>query len=138
MERALGAVERMFWIGREYAPLNCVISAHVEGRVAVDDLVHVLARVQPRHPVLNVRIVNSGGCRFTSDGVGSIGVRTVQAAEPDTWSAELQRELDRRWDRGPLLHVTLVRSAAGSEIIATYQHAIGDGVSGLYLMREIL
>jgi hypothetical protein len=138
MERSLGAVERIFWIGREFAPLNCVITAHVDGRVSADTLVEILARVQARHALLQVRIVNSDGLRFTSAGVGSIAVRVVESSEPDSWGTELQHELDRRWHGGPLLNVTLVHSPHESAIICTYHHVIGDGICGLYMMREIL
>nr|WP_322711304.1 hypothetical protein [Nostoc sp. ChiSLP03a]MDZ8212506.1 hypothetical protein [Nostoc sp. ChiSLP03a] len=49
---------------------------------------------------------------------------------------ELARSLD--WQVAPLLRVVLLQSGAESELMIICHHAIADGLSGVYLMQDIL
>ncbi|NJR76132.1 MAG: hypothetical protein HC773_26205 [Scytonema sp. CRU_2_7] len=56
------------------------------------------------------------------------------------WLKEVEQELAQPfdWSQAPLLRVVLVHSPDVSEIIVTTQHSIGDGLSSIYLLRDIL
>jgi hypothetical protein len=42
------------------------------------------------------------------------------------------------WSEGPLMRVLLLRSPDVSHLLITFYHGIGDGLSGAYLIRDIL
>lgn len=87
--------------------------------------------------------------RITTDEIGQpkfvetddeIPLRLVARTDDQHWQAELEVELARLldWQVAPLLRVVLLQSGAESELMIICHHAIADGLSGVYLMRDIL
>lgn len=52
--------------------------------------------------------------------------------------SQQQRQAKLDWQVAPLLRVVLLQSKAESELMIICHHAIADGISGVYLMRDIL
>jgi hypothetical protein len=106
----------------------------------VDRLAAALARLQRRHPALGVRVVGRGWPSFTSDGVEPIPIRIVERQGDDTWRRELEREVDEPFETGrrPLARVSLVQALDRAEILLTYDHVIGDGLSGIIALGDLL
>ncbi len=101
----------------------------------------MLRQVQQHHPLLRVRIATDviGQPKFVETD-NEIPLRLVAITDDRHWQAELEVELARSldWQVAPLLRVVLLQSGAESELMIICHHAIADGLSGIYLMRDIL
>lgn len=123
--------------------LNFVVMADIVGPLSEGALRGALDRVQQVHPLLSVRIVRDGPrAAFTTEGVGPIPLRRLQGDASDA-AAEAEREMNLALPRetGPLLRCTWMArkgDADRSFLLLTFNHTIGDGSSGAYLLRDIV
>ena len=142
MNRLLGVKEHLLWLTAQTKPMNVVLCASLTNSLSVNQLTEALTWVQRCHPLLGVRIVidEQEQPRFVSEGVPAIPLRVRERQGEEHWCQEVEAELLRPfpWSQGPLLRVVLLRSPDCSEIIVTFDHCIGDGLSGAYLLRDIL
>jgi len=69
-----------------------------------------------------------------------IWLRVVRRANNTQWLHEVEKQLAFPFELGdrPLLRVVLVQGEAVSELILVVHHSIGDGVSAMYLVRDLL
>lgn len=141
MERYLGASEHLFWLFNQFYPLDFATVAKLKGQIGFEQLSTVLRQVQQHHPLLRVRIAPDaiGQPKFVETD-DEIPLRLVARTDDRHWQAELEVELARSVDLqvAPLLRVVLLQSGTESELIILCHHAIADGLSGVYLMRDIL
>ncbi len=141
-ERALSPSEKLWWILDHECSINFVMHAQVRGDLSIDIFRPALKAIQARHPLLNVRIVRTGwnALWFKASGVPDIPLRVTQC--PSTqWTVEAEKELHEAFpvDRGPLVRCTLVQHGpCESTILLAFHHAIGDALSGTYLLRDLL
>lgn len=140
MDRPLGLTEHNYWLLSQAAPINVVVAARVRGAPPAERFVEALAWAQRQHPLLAARVVGGGWPRLLSAGVPTIPLEQVEQAGADDWQRAMEGELGRPfpWHSGPLAHVLLLRSGTELGIFCTFSHLIGDGLSGVYLMRDIL
>lgn len=142
MNRLLGVSEHLRWLLDQRWSFNFILSARVRGAIAVQQLTDALAWVQRRHPLLAVRIATEDGQhpRFVSEGVPNIPLRVVKRQGDEHWCQEAEAELSLpfSWNSGPLLRVVFLQSEVVSELIITCHHSMGDGLSVIYLLRDIL
>ena len=142
MNRLLGSSEHLLWLLAQTKPINVVLCATITGPLTIKQLTTALTWVQHRHPLLAVRIVidNHDQPRFVSEGVPSIPLRIIARQGEEHWCQEVEEELLRpfSWSEGPLIRVVFLQSPDVSELIVTFDHCIGDGLSGAYLIRDIL
>ena len=141
-DRWLSPFEKFFWLIDKENRINFMMHAGVRGRLSEDSLRQALKSVQARHPSLRVRIVRDGRfkARFSSRGVSGIPLRVYEAPWEE-WVRVAEEELNAGFvtDEGPLVRTALVRHTGGfSTLLLTFHHAIGDGDSGAYLMRDLL
>lgn len=141
MERYLGAFEHLYWLYNQFYPIDFATVAKLQGQFSSEQLSTVLRQVQQHHPLLRVRIATDeiGQPKFVETD-DEIPLRLVARTDDRHWQAELEVELARSldWQVAPLLRVVLLQSGAESELIIICHHAIADGLSGVYLMRDIL
>lgn len=141
MERYLGAFEHLCWLYNQFYPLDFATVAKLQGQFSSEQLSTVLRQVQQHHPLLRVRIATDviGQPKFVETD-DEIPLRLVARTDDRHWQAELEVELARSldWQVAPLLRVILLQSGAESELMIICHHAIADGLSGVYLMRDIL
>ena len=141
MERYLGAVEHSYWLYNQFYPMDFATVAKLQGQFSFDRLSTVLRQVQQRHPLLRVRIAPDaiGQPKFV-EADDEIPLRLVARTDDRHWQAELEVELAHSldWQVAPLLRVVLLQSGAESELMIICHHAISDGLSGIYLMRNVL
>jgi len=142
MLRPLGRGEKFIWLIDRASSFNFIIHARVNGGLAPAVLEKALAAVQARHPLLRARIAQVGwtGAVFREDLVPAIPLRLVEDPGAD-WNKEAERELQSNFntDAGPLARCTLVKESSDSAvIIMAFHHAIGDALSGIYLLRDLL
>lgn len=127
MARPLSPMERGLWRVDLAAPLNFTTVARVSGPLSDEALSAALPALRARHPHLRERISDEG--RFVEDGVPELQLRVGATG----WVEEVESEINTRIT-APLAR--FVRS--GPYLLATLHHAIGDGMSGVYLMRDWL
>jgi NRPS condensation-like uncharacterized protein len=141
MERYLDAFEHLYWLYNQFYPMDFITVAKLQGQFSLDQLSTVLRQIQQHHPLLRVRIATDalGQPKFVETD-NEIPLRLVARTDDRHWQAELEVELARSldWQVAPLLRVVLLQSGAESELMIICHHAIADGLSGVYLIRDIL
>lgn len=119
-----------------------MLATRLFGAVDVVDLLAALARLQARHPMLCVGIVQKGKRPHfvTPDPVPAIGLRIIDRTDDEAWFEAVRHEIDLPFDNahGPLLRVVWIRSQTVSELVLVGYHCICDGRSMLLLTRELI
>lgn len=142
--RPLGIIEQVFWLQDQAHPLHFALTATIRGRFSVDQLQQALTLIQKRHPLLRVRIaVDEAKQPWFVEHSACIPLRVVQRQSEQDWQREVEQEIATPfvWSQSPLVRVVLIHSSNGaelSELIVTCHHAIADGISVTYLIRDIL
>jgi NRPS condensation-like uncharacterized protein len=106
-----------------------------------EGLQQALVKVQQRHPLLNVKIaLDRSEIPWIVNDTGSIPVRLVERHSPHQWQQEVERELATPfdWHQAPLIRIVLVRGNDASDLIISCHHAVSDGMSVIFLLRDIL
>lgn len=141
MNRLLGASEHLLWLLAQTKPINVVLCGTITGSLSIKQLSAALIEVQRRHPLLAVKIASDRTQpRFVSENVSSIPLRVIERKSEEHWSQEVEAEQIRPFSSSedPLIRAVLLYSPDISELIVTFDHCIGDGLSGAYLIRDIL
>lgn len=142
MNRILTASEHLMWLSYKNSPENVTLSATIKGSFSVDLLTEALAWLQLRHSRLRVKIVtlHQNQPQFSLENVPPIPLRVIERQGEEHWCREMVEELRHplSWSEEPLLRVLLLHSPDVSNLIITFHHCIGDGLSGAYLIRDIL
>ncbi|MBW4631263.1 MAG: hypothetical protein KME30_04985 [Iphinoe sp. HA4291-MV1] len=130
------------WLSYNNSPENVTLSATINGSFTVELLTEALAWLQLRHSRLRVKIVtnNQNQPQFSLENVPPIPLRVIERQGEEHWCREMVEELRHplNWSKEPLLRVLLLHSPDISDLIITFHHCIGDGLSGAYLIRDIL
>lgn len=148
MRRELNEIEYFNWcIGQPY---NMVAAVQIRGDLRPDQLRQALAKAQQRHPLLgvNTEIGPTGLPWFSSEGVGAIPLTVVERSETEDTRKLVETELTATFamdepgsPRLPLLRVSLLLprdSAHPTGVVFTVQHVIADGLSLVFLVRDLL
>ncbi len=141
INRILSPMEKSQWLTDQQCCSNFLSHACFIGPLNESILRQALVALQARHPLLRVRIVRAGrnNAKFISDTAATIPIRSVQSAF-DQWSIEAEHELNTRFIKGeaPLLRCVLIQHETEHHtVLLVFHHAIGDGLSGAYLMRDL-
>ncbi|GAB1539314.1 condensation domain-containing protein [Scytonema sp. NUACC21] len=144
LNRKLGPIENLFEIAHDLGGMILVNIARLEGSITPNIVREALDLVQKHHPMLQVYITESvDGFYFQSKDTSKIPFRVVDKQHEEQWIELAQDELHQKFPGGPvpLCRVTLLRSRTShgiSEIIATFHHAIADGLSCMVFIDELL
>ncbi|MBW4670276.1 MAG: hypothetical protein KME60_23400 [Cyanomargarita calcarea GSE-NOS-MK-12-04C] len=141
--RKLGLIENLFDIIHDLGGMIDVNVARIEGSITPVILQQALDLLQKRHPMLQFHIVKlEDGAYFQSKGTTKIPLRVIDKQNENQWLQIAEDELHEKFpnDTSPLCRVTLLSSAENSisEIIATFHHAITDGISCMLFIDELL
>lgn len=142
--RPLGAQEHIFWLHDQANPFHFAVTAQINGKFNVHQLQQALTVIQQRHPLLRVRIaVDEAEQPWFVEESCAIPVRVVQRQSLQQWQQEVEQEIATPflWWQAPLVRVVLVHSSndeQSSELIVICHHAVADGISASYLIRDIL
>jgi Condensation domain len=141
MYRQLGNDEQFTWLYEQTRSVTFTLTANIIGIFTLDQLQQSLLKVQTRHPLLNVRIDldQSGIPWFVTDSV-QIPVRLIERHNPQQWQKEVERELKTLfdWNKAPLIRVVLLKGNDISDLIVSCDRVIGDAMSVMFLLRDIL
>src|SRR5215469_5584126 len=139
MHRELGPFEHLIWLDDQWTPRHFILVFRIEGSsLSVENLNTALWQAQRRHPLLRTAI-QDGNPEFVPSSV-PISPRVVRRAHNTQWLHEVKRELALPFELGDrrLQRVALVQGEALSELILVVHHSIGDGMSAMYLVRDLL
>jgi len=133
------SIERLY-LGR---PLNYVVFVgQVNGLIERNDLNTALIALKKIHALLHVRIKieDSGNAWFERIPYNNFDIQVVSNISDLTWQKIAEREHMRYFDifKGPLIRFTLLQSNNTTELIICAHHAICDGISLSYLLRDLL
>jgi hypothetical protein len=134
-------MEKLFWLLDETSQVHFVIAAEIIGTRPVEDWREALRAVQRRHPLLSVFIHPHGYVHPAFHlAEGEIPLRIVVASPDYRWEQELENELATPFDatRAPLVRTVLVQQGPKNVFILASHHSIGDGLSGLIFLRDLL
>ena len=142
MKRLLGTNEHFLWLRDQRWSVNFTMTASVQGLLSVKQLSDALAWVQHRHPLLRVRIElnEEQKPQFVSGEVPNIPLRVLERQAENHWCQEVATEIVSPfpWNKGPLFRVVFLQGETVSDLIFTCHHSIGDALSVVYLIRDIL
>ena len=123
-------------------PLNVVMAARIRGAINPSDITAAMERLRSRHPLLAVRaeIGDDGSGEFVGSNVPSFRVHVVPRDNDKRWLVRVKEELQASFaiETGPLVRCSLVHSENVCDIILCGHHAICDGISLGYLLRDLL
>ncbi len=92
MYRQLGTEERLFWSYAQLRPVHFILTANIIGSLHLEGLQQALAKVQHRHPLLNVKITldRTEIPWFITDSV-QIPVRVVERQITQQWQRQVEQ-----------------------------------------------
>ncbi|MFN0216666.1 MAG: condensation domain-containing protein [Saprospiraceae bacterium] len=137
-QRPLTGIEQWSWFFDRAAALNLVIVARVSGRVDPDRLRLALKNLAEYYPHLTARIEPGRPPRFVA-GAGLISL-TVRPLLPGAWQTIAEQEVNTQFatETGPLVRAFLLDGSDSAELILNLNHVVGDGQSGVLIMKELL
>lgn len=142
LTRTLGPFEHLIWLVDRWMPRHFILVARIEGSsVSEDDLSRALLQAQLRHPALRTVIdVDERGNPHFGPCSAPIKLKVIPRTDERHWLQETEKELSTPFapGEGPLLRAALVQGDAVSEVVLAVHHSIGDGVSAMYLVRDLL
>ena len=123
-------------------PFNVVFVGRVRGDVNPSEVTTALERLRSRHPLLAVcaQIEDNGTGRFLGGNIPPMTVRVEPRENEDRWLRRAEEEFRTSFpiETGPLVRCTLLHSENACDIILCGHHAICDGMSLGYLLRDLL
>ena len=140
--RPLGGSERFFWLTDQHRPVHFATAAHIEGRTTLPGWGAALDAVQGRHPLFSVAIEtrDSNAPHFRTVRDARIPMRIVRAPTLSNWSSEMAWELATPFhaEQAPLVRSLLMHGEEESVFILSAHHAIADGLSAAFVIRDLL
>ena len=142
MHRNLGPFEHLLWLVDQWTPRHFLLVSRIEGSsISAENLSAALLHSQRRHPLLRTAIhVNRDGTPEFIPSSAPVPLRVIPRTNDTQWLHEVETELALPFEPGdrPLVRAVLVQGEAVSELILAVHHSIGDGVSAMYLTRDLL
>ncbi len=138
--RPLGAVEEFLWLFDHSSPKHFCLIAEVTGHATVSDWRTALDALQERHPMLSVSIDTTYNRvpHFRKATGQPIPLRVAE--EGATWEREVEREMRTLFDstKAPLIRTVLILQPEQAFVILVTHHSIADGMSSVFLLRDLL
>ena len=140
--RALGAMERLFWFMDQNHPAHLTVTAEIKGFTKVQSWRDALDAVQRRHPILSTSInKNEEGqpALYQVDAV-PIPLRVVDGSVQGHWELEVDREMAAPFtpEQALLIRSVLIHKPQSAVLILIAHHAIADGMTLVFLIRDLL
>jgi hypothetical protein len=139
--RPLGAFEELFCLFDQHFPTNGALAAQITGHTTVQQWRDALDAVQQRHPLLSACIDTTFNRvpHFRSVTSQRIPLRVVTSPFAQ-WQQEIAEEVNAPFtpDQAPLFCAVLLHQETHCTFILSSHHAVCDGSSRIFLLRDIL
>jgi NRPS condensation-like uncharacterized protein len=139
--RPLGAFEELFCLFDQHFPTNAALAAQITGRTTVQQWRHALDAVQQRHPLLSACIdtIFNRVPHFRQITGSKIPLRVITSSGAQ-WQQEIAEEVNAPFtpDQAPLFRAVLLHQETQCTFILSSHHAVCDGSSRIFLLRDIL
>ncbi|WP_343692269.1 hypothetical protein [Chitinophaga sp.] len=134
MKRKLLFPERLM-LGDGNTPFNVVSTIRIKGSISEENLLHALACIQAKHPLLRASIIDDH--YVVQDAPGPIPLKLLDDAD---WQAVTLSELALPFDvtNAPLARLTWIRSGVYADLILSLHHCLCDGGGRWALIKEII
>jgi hypothetical protein len=139
--RPLGAFEELFCLFDQHFPTNGALAAQITGDTTVQQWRDALDAVQQRHPLLFACIDTTFNRvphfrRVTGQRI-PLRVATSPIAR---WQREIVEEVNEPFtpDQAPLFRAVLLHQETHCTFILSSHHAVCDGSSRIFLLRDML
>lgn len=134
----MGSPERVLLM----MPLNVVMVAKIKGPVDAEQLASALDSLRKRHALLAVRVVMDENdiAWYVTEDVPEFPINAIPRQAEDQWLEIAMDECKASFpiETGPLVRFSLLHSPERSDLVVCAHHAICDGMSLTYLIRDIL
>ncbi len=121
---------------------NVIVAFRIHGPVSRESLQAAILEAQKVHPMIGVHIEfdESRQAWFVAKGTPPCPFKVISRVDENTW---LQAVLAEYWHpfkitQEPLIRFILVQGEVISEVVTFAQHSICDGLSLVYLLRDIM
>jgi hypothetical protein len=139
--RPLGAFEELFCLFDQCFPTNGALAAQIIGRTTVQRWRDALDAVQQRHPLLSARIDTTFNRvpHFRRVTGQRIPLRVITSPDAQ-WQREITEEVNAPFtpDQAPLFRAVLLYQKTHCIFILSSHHAVCDGSSRIFLLRDML
>ena len=137
--RKLSNLERMY-LWSPYSDVSIV--TRIKGNISEEKLHRALDIVLQMHPLAGAKVVfdDDYNAWFSTDNVIKPFFKTVNRVSDTRWLEELQCEIRIPFnpETGPMIRFVLVHSETVSDLVVICNHSICDGMSLVYLIRDLL
>ena len=113
---------------------NHAMMVRIRGGFSAWDLQKALDGIRFRHTAL------IPGAMLNDPFISHFQVREIVECTKSDWKEIVKEELLKPFlsEQGPFARFILLRSEGGSDLVGVFHHGICDGISGVYVMRDIL
>jgi hypothetical protein len=126
----------------QHRPVHFAVTAHVSGRTDVAAWRNALDQLQRRHSLMSVAIVGEPGSvpYFQQGNAARIPLRVIHDNPTARWEDEVAAELANPFAAAdvPLIRAVLIHADQDAALILVAHHAIADGMSLAYAIRDTL
>jgi hypothetical protein len=139
--RPLGAFEELFCLFDQHFPTNGALAAQITGHTTVQQWRDTLDEVQQRHPLLSACIDTTSNRVPHFRRVNSKRVPLRVVTSPFArWQREIAEEVNAPFtpDQAPLFRAVLLHQETHCTFILSSHHAVCDGSSRIFLLRDML
>jgi hypothetical protein len=139
--RPLGAFEELFCLFDQHFPTNGALAAQITGHTTVQQWRDALDVLQQRHPLLSACIDTTFNRvpHFRRVAGQRIPLRVVTSPNA-RWQREIAEEVNEPFtpDQAPLFRAVLLHQETHCIFILSSHHAVCDGSSRIFLLRDML
>jgi NRPS condensation-like uncharacterized protein len=139
--RSLGAFEELFCLFDQLFPTNHALAAQITGHTTVEQWRDALDAVQQRHPLLSACIDTAFNRVPYFRRVSSERIPLRVVTSPFArWQREIAEEVNAPFTphQAPLFRAALLHQETHCTFILSSHHAVSDGYSLTFLLRDIL
>ncbi len=131
----------MFKIGQE-EPIFFTMTARIIGDLSLAELENALTKVRQKHLLTAVKVIDDGETPpyFVQTDPADVPLRIIEDGTDGLWLEVIAQELVTLIDatKDPLVRFVWIQGDGFSDLIAVCHHAVADGLSASYLMRDMM
>ncbi len=117
-----------------------LMAAEIEGKFSEDALKTAVKKAVSRHELLSCKVIEEAGKVVFAKNDAPREPEIRFETEPFCWNAAVSAEEGRifRYEEGELIRFRVYPAENGAVLLCSANHMVGDGLSFVYLFRDIL